>query len=244
MKLICRYLLKIYLKYLTKLVLFIHKPLIIVVAGSVNKYFVKEEIKRALLAEGRLVRSSPKNFNTEIGLPLSVLYLPSGYNSYRRWHTIIFKALKTIWQKNFPDILVLELGASDPGDMNYLLTIIKPQMAVITDLTQRYLESFSDMNELIEEYQNLILSLPSSGVLVVNQDNNRLKDIARNAKCKVVRFGFDEDSDCRIISVEKQNKGQMIVLSYGRQEKKIVINTFGQHHVYAAAVGTIIKDYA
>jgi UDP-N-acetylmuramyl pentapeptide synthase len=78
MKSFFKQLLKYYLKYITKLVLFIHKPVIIAVAGSTNKTFVRDEIRNILEKKGFSVRANPRSFNTEIGLPLAILDLPSG----------------------------------------------------------------------------------------------------------------------------------------------------------------------
>jgi len=85
MKTFLKQLLKYYLKYITKLVLAIHQPLIIGLTGSTNVIFTRDEIKRQLAQTGLAARSNPKNFNTEIGLPLAILNLPSGYNSYRHY---------------------------------------------------------------------------------------------------------------------------------------------------------------
>ena len=94
MKKILKIFLKLYLKILTKIALCIHRPLVIAVAGSINKPFVKMAIKDVLTEAGFKCRANPKNFNTEIGLPLAILYLESGYNSYRKWAEIVVKALE------------------------------------------------------------------------------------------------------------------------------------------------------
>ncbi len=185
-------LLQYYLKYITKLVLFIYRPTIITIAGSTNKTFVKEEIKKVLKKQGLIIRSNPKSFNTEIGLPLAILNLSSGYNSYRLWLPIIFQAAKAIFNKNFPKILVLELGISEPADMKYLLSIIHPKIAVITDITQRYLESFSDMDELVSEYEYLAKKIDKSGLIILNYDNLRVRKLATSTKVKIKFFGLQK----------------------------------------------------
>lgn len=243
MKKVLKFFLKIYLKYLTKLTIAIHRPLIIGISGSVNKYFVKEEVKNALMSKDYKVRSAPKNFNTEIGLPLSVLYLPSGYNSYKAWLPIIFKAIPAIWKKDFPKILILELGASEPGDMKYLLTVIKPQIAIITDITQRYVESFSDMDELVGEYEKLIAKLGNSGLLIFNNDNNRIATIASRAKCEAVSIGSTEDADWQITNLNTVEDGQEVIVKNKNETKQYKINKFGKHHVFSLIAGIVIKNY-
>lgn len=243
MKTIFKKILATYLKFITKIILFIHKPKIIAVAGSINKTFTKEEIKSILESQGLNARSNPKNFNTEIGLPLSILYLPSGYNSYKNWLPIILKAPLAVFHKNFPEYLVLELGTSDPGDMRYLLSIARPQIAIITDITQRYLESFSDMDELVEEYKYLAQIIPNDGLLILNGDNERIKTVGVAAKCKTIFFGIDNPCQWQGINITKSLDGQRVTIVNEGKKNEHFIKRFGRHHVYALLVGQIIKKY-
>jgi UDP-N-acetylmuramoyl-tripeptide--D-alanyl-D-alanine ligase len=243
MKLILKKILQYYLKYLTKFVLTIHRPTIIAIAGSTNKTFIKDEISKILRKEGINTRSNPKSFNTEIGLPLSILNLPSGYNSYKNWLPIIMKATSQIFKSNFPRFLVLELGVSDPKDMKYLLSIIKPRIAIITDLTQRYLESFDDMDELAGEYEHLVKKIKPYGLLVLNYDNPRIKNMANISKITTKYFGLSDGAHWQAIEVKKEDRGQVIKVNYNDIVNQYTINRFGRHHVYSLLVGLIIKDY-
>ncbi len=242
MKSILKPILKYYLKIITKLVLFFKKPTIIAIAGSSNKTFTKQEIKKTLIGEGINVRANPKNFNTEIGLPLSILHLPSGYNEYKKWLPAILKAPKILFQKNFPQYLVLSLGTSDPGDMKYLLTIVKPKISIITDITQRYLESFSDMDKLVKEYELLAQKTDPNGFLVLNYDNFRVRSLNKKTKAKVKFFGFHEKSDFRVLNKEKKIEGELIETTLN-PGLKIQIGKFGKHNIYAYLISQIIKQY-
>ena len=241
MKTIFKFILKNYLKYITKIVLFIHKPIIIGVAGSLNKTFVKDEINRVLRDRGLEVRSNPRSFNTNIGLPLAILNLPSGYNSYRRWLPIIGQAFGAIF-KSFPmhSVLVLELGISDPGDAKYLFSIIKPEIVVITEVTQRYLEGFESMNELVQEYEYLVSQVPEDGLVILNNDNQRVKSLESKIKAEKVFFGFNDGADWRVREISKNITEQIIKIEHEKNIVEYKINRFGEHHVYAKLVGLII----
>jgi len=247
MKAILKCLLKYYLKYITKLVILIHRPLIIGVTGSVNEVFTKEEIKRQLTEAGYEVRSNPKNFNTEIGLPLAILNLPSGYNSYENWLPIILRAFKSIIEPKFPKILVLGLGVAEPGDMKYLMSLVRPKIAVITDITQRYIESFEDMDKLAGEYELLIKTVTArKGHLILNYDNPRIRKLAEfdKAPVKSVFFGLNETGPKNYWHgkiVEKNLNGQKIKITNDGLISEHQIPRFGQHHVYALLIGLIIK---
>ena len=250
MKLFLKVILKYYLKYLTKLALFIHRPLIIAVAGSTNKTFVKNAINEMLEGEGREARSNPKSFNTEIGLPLAILNLPSGYNSYKNWLPIILKAAKQIFTASFPKILVLELGASDRGDMKYLLSMISPPIAVITDITQRYIEGFGYMDELVKEYEYLAKKIKKTGLVVLNYDNTRIRSLAKEIRAKAVFFSLvnnnynlDDASLWQAAELKKEDNGQLVKVIHNNIISEHKINSFGEHHVYALLICLIIKDY-
>ncbi|SRR6056297_1370520 len=241
MKKIFKILLKYYLKYITKLALLVHRPTIVAVAGSTNKSFVKKEIKKTLEKKDLKVRANPKNFNTEIGLPLAILYLPSGYNEYRKWLPVIFKAPLKIFQKNFPSCLILELGTSDAGDMKYLLSLVKPRISIVTNITQRYLEGYNDMNEMVKEFA--LLAAKTSNLLILNNDNNRVRELASRAQAKIIKFGEKDDSDYKIKDIKKEKKGQTFILKNKKKNRDIELNKFGKHHIHAHTISFIIKDY-
>ncbi len=243
MKLILKPLLKYYLKYITKLVLFIHRPRIIVVAGSTNKTFVRDEIKKVLLAKGCTVRANPKNFNTEIGLPLAILNIGSGYNSYRGWLPIIADAAAAIFAKNFPAVLVLELGVARRGDMRYLLSIVKPEICVITDITQRYIESFSGLDQMVKEYAYLVKNMSTSGQVILNYDNLKIRALAKRTKAKVIYFGQTVSSEAgfKIEKITRTEQGESVEVRHKNLHKELAIPRFGTHHAYAAAVGVIVQ---
>jgi len=242
MRIFFRLILKYYLKGITKLVLFIHRPTVIAISGSINKSFFKEEIKKVIRKEEIVTRSNEKSFNTEIGLPLAILNLESGYNSYKRWLPVIYGAFLGIFKSHFSEVLVLELGVSRPGDMRYLLSLVKPRISVITDITQRYLESFSDMDDLSQEYEFLVRNTGRDGLVILNYDNIRLRRIADKTRAKKETFGFGEGSGWRISEARRTDEGQSFKIAHGNSEKEYSIKRFGQHHILAHVVGEIIRD--
>jgi UDP-N-acetylmuramoyl-tripeptide--D-alanyl-D-alanine ligase len=242
MKKIFKTILKYYLKLLTKLAIIIHRPTIIAIAGSVNKSFFRDDLKSMLESKGFSVRATPKNFNTEIGLPLAILYLPSGYNEYFAWLPTIWRAPLAVFQK-FPQILILELGVSDPGNMRYLLSIIKPDIAVITDITQRYLEAFGDMNELVKEYQQLTKKISTKGVIIYNMDNTRIIDLSLSVKCAKISFGLKNSADYQVINFANISDGITFIIQSKNGQKFYKINKFGEHHALSQAASQAIEDF-
>lgn len=244
LKIFFKQFLKYYLKFITKLVLLIHRPMIIGVSGSSNVFFTKEEIRRQLAENNIAARSNPKNFNTEIGLPLAMLNLPAGYNSYLNWLPIIWLAFKSIFTADFPKVLVLAMGASKPGDMKYLMSLAKPDIGVITDITQRYIESFDDIDELVGEYELFVKSIRKNGYLILNGDNQRIKNLSRHFNNSVFYFG-SEKSELKNYwrgEAERQPDGQTIKVASPDGAASYQIRRFGQHHIYALLAGLIVKQ--
>ena len=100
----------------SKLVLWKYKPKIIAITGSVGKTSTKDAVY-AVLSKISYVRKSEKSFNSEIGLPLTVLGVLNGWNNPFVWLGNVFKGLWLfVWPHKYPKWLILEVGISKPND--------------------------------------------------------------------------------------------------------------------------------
>jgi len=241
MKLIFKILLRAYLKMLAKIRLALFRPTVIAIAGSTNKTITKNAVAAALGEAGVEVRAGADGFNTDIGLSLAILNLPSGYNSYHGWLPVMLAAPARIFKKD-ARYLILEFGISDAGDMAYLLSIVRPHIAVITDITQRHREGFENMNELFEEYHLFARKTNDKGMLVVNNDNLRTKKLTATASHPAA-FGFSQDSAWQISIIEKKLNQTSVLVNTGTRARQYEINRPGEHNVYAFVISLIIADY-
>ena len=247
-KIICKYILQYYLKYLAKLVLAIYRPIVIAIAGSANKHFFKEQVKDRLISAGFSVRANPKDFNTEIGLPLAILDLPSGYHSYKKWWSIIWRSPLAFFKK-LPQILVLELGVSNRGNMRYLLSLVNPKIAVITDITQRYLEAFDDMEELVDEYDYLVSQIDNDSLVILNHDNLKVRELTKKTKAEVCFFSLEGEasgqsgqSNFWSASIIKEEGKQQVKIWHQAKQQEYQINRPGDQHVCALLASLIIEE--
>ncbi|MCK5211467.1 hypothetical protein KAJ89_02075, partial [Candidatus Parcubacteria bacterium] len=112
-------LIQLKLKFLAKLIIKKYKPKIIGVTGSVGKTSVREAIY-TVLKEKYSVRRSIKNYNNELGVPLTIINAEAPGKNIFGWLVVFYRALKLIIFKdqNHPEILVLEMGVDKPGDMD------------------------------------------------------------------------------------------------------------------------------
>lgn len=175
-----------------------YKPQIIGITGSVGKTSTKEATARVL---SRLfsLRETYKNYNNELGLPLTILGEVSPGKSILGWLRVFAKARKLIREKNlsYPEALVLEMGVDRPGDMDYLTSIIQPGRAIITKLGQAHLEFFPSLEELHSEKFKIAKHLPDDGVLIYNGDDENTCKLAEKIQCNCLSFGFGETCDVR-----------------------------------------------
>ncbi len=196
-------------------------PEVIAITGSVGKTSAKEAIA-AVLAKKFDLRSSYKNYNNEIGLPLTIIGEPSPGRSLSGWQQILTKAkrLASDPKLSYPQALVLEMGIDHPGDMAYLAEIARPTRAVITRLGTAHAEFFSSVNALHEEKLSLLGFLGENGYFIYNDEDEKLRSFARDCKIKTISYGFGPNADVRadqlrtIITPSNGEGGATFKLSY------------------------------
>jgi UDP-N-acetylmuramoyl-tripeptide--D-alanyl-D-alanine ligase len=173
MKTIFRKIITYILQIESRLVISKYKPKIIAITGSVGKTSTKDAIF-AVLSGVSYVRKSEKSYNSEIGLPLTILGVPNGWNNPLVW---IKNLCKGLWlflgPHTYPTWLVLEVGIGHPGDMHRTADWLQTDVVIITAIgeTPAHIEFFSSRKSLIEEKSSLIQTLKKDGLLILNADD-------------------------------------------------------------------------
>ena len=137
---------------------------VIAVTGSVGKTSTKDLIT-ALIAPHRAVASNPKNFNTEIGLPLAILGAPLG-----------------------TQVMVLEMGMRGFGQIAELTAIAEPDVGVITNIGPVHLEQMGSLEGVAQAKAELLVGLYDGATAIVPSDEPLLEPWLREA-LKIVTFG-------------------------------------------------------
>ncbi|MEK7537318.1 MAG: Mur ligase family protein [Patescibacteria group bacterium] len=244
-----RKLLQSILKILSKAVIRKYNPLIIGITGSVGKTSTKEAVF-AVLKNKFNVRANDASFNNEIGFPMAILGIKKPGRLI--WISNILKSFGLIFSKSkrYPEILVLEMGADKPGDLDYLINIAKPKVGLVTAIGELpvHVEFYSGPEEVVEEKSKLIQALPSDGFAVLNHDDEivlRMKDLSR---AETITFGFNQGavlqaSDVSYFVDSNSNIGGGLSFKVNF-EKSIVpfrlINALGRHQIYAALAAAAI----
>jgi UDP-N-acetylmuramoyl-tripeptide--D-alanyl-D-alanine ligase len=235
------------LKPLIKAVLKKYKPRVIGITGSVGKTSAKEAIFAVLKNKYSVYRNA-KNFNNELGLPLTILGLEkSGGKNIFSWLGIILKAcnLLLFTNKKYPQVLVLEMGADRPGDIKYLTSMAKPDIAVITTIGQSHIEYFGSIENIAKEKISITDSLGKEDFIIINGDDPFLQSVAKNKKTPVRTFGQGASCDIKISKVglvyHRETFGTNFKLNYQGAEMPIFLpNILGSQHAMAAAAACAV----
>lgn len=172
---------------------------VIGITGSRGKTTVKEWLYQLLSADYSLVRS-PRSYNSQIGVPLS------------------------IWEMNDDTQLsIFEAGISQPNEMSSLQSMIRPQLVVITNIGDEHNEGFASMQQKCEEKVELCRDCDC---IIYNGDDKLIRNVVANAGFTVKEIAWsykDSDSPLFISSVKKEKNTTTISYSYLKYDGVITI---------------------
>src|SRR5690606_16720932 len=112
------------------------------------------------------------NLNNRIGVPLTLLATPAG-----------------------ADVLVIEMGTNEPGEIRTLAEIARPTIGVLTTVGESHLEKLGSVEGVLAEKLDLIRALPAQGAAVVGYTPARLPERARAAHPRTRVAGWTERAD-------------------------------------------------
>ncbi len=220
-----------------------YKPQIIAVTGSVGKTSTKDAIF-AVMASTFSVRKSEKSFNSDIGIPLTILGCPNAWYNLFLWIKNIFSGLELIiFSCNYPKWLILEVGADRPNDIKAITKWLKPHIVVITAFAKvpTHIEFFKDKDEVVKEKKYLADALKKDGILIVNGDDEDCMKIKESFKNISYIYGTDDKSD--LIATEINNyysedgtiEGITFKIEYQENIVPIVIKgSLGAKNIYSS----------
>lgn len=244
----------------SRLVLKKYKPRIVAVTGSVGKTSAKDAIASVLAsasAGGRrqnfTVRKSKKSFNSEIGIPLTILDCENAWGSLFGWVKNILRGAELVLFRNdYPDILVLEAGAGKPGDIVWITNLITPEVAVMTRIgdVPVHVEYFSSPEAILREKARLVEAVPKGGLVVLNHDDARVMTVVDKCRAEVATFGFSPDATLRaehdkVHYHDSKPVGVTFKVAYddGGSIPVNIMGAFGRQHVYAALAALTVAAH-
>jgi UDP-N-acetylmuramoyl-tripeptide--D-alanyl-D-alanine ligase len=193
---------------------------VIGITGSVGISTTKELTAEVLHHSYRTCKNEG-NLNNEIGLPLSLLKI--GPNHERA---------------------VLEMGFYVPGEIALLSEIARPQVGVITNISEVHLERAGSMEAIVQGKGELVEGLPPDpdGVAILNKDDRRVREMAKRTKARVFYYGLSPEADLWADDIEGLGlAGVRFAFHHLGEAFRVRVPLLGRHSVHtalrAAAVG-------
>ena len=240
-----------------------YKPKIVAITGSVGKTSTKDAVF-TVLSKHFFTRKSEKSFNSEIGVPLTILGLSNGWNNPFIWlHNVlrgflICLPIPFLSSKPFPTWLVLEIGADRPGDIESVSKWLSPDIVIITRFgaVPVHVEFFKSQQEVIREKSFLVKALKDTGTLLLNEDDSdvrALRELKQTCRtCKIVSWSIDSPSDFKASNLDiiyddrsglSVPSGITFRVNYrGNSVPLRIAGTLGKQHVYPAVVALATGD--
>jgi UDP-N-acetylmuramoyl-tripeptide--D-alanyl-D-alanine ligase len=245
-----RRLIRLKLKFLARWIIKKYQPVVIGITGSLGKSSTKEAVY-AVLADKLAVRMSPKNYNNELGVPLTIIgaLAPVGQN----WLPVFLRAWKLICRTdpNYPCVLILEMGVDRPGDMAYLTKIVEPTVGIVTAVSYAHLEYFGSLSAIQKEKQGLVTSLVNKGLAVLNYDDLATREMAESSKARVLTYGLHAGANLQAQDIvfnftkgDYELAGVNFKLNYNGSIVPVLMpNVLAETAIYAALAAAAVGIY-
>lgn len=170
---------------------------VIAITGSNGKTIVKEWLYQLLSSDYNTVRS-PRSYNSQLGVPLSVWQMNNDFN-----------------------LAIFEAGISMPGEMQQLANIIQPDIGILTNIGNAHDENFASTQQKIQEKCKLFAICKT---VILNGDNELvLKLLSAQSKAELITWGNNESNSIQILSQQKNENDVVIDLKYQGKTSKLII---------------------
>ncbi|WP_375330266.1 UDP-N-acetylmuramoyl-tripeptide--D-alanyl-D-alanine ligase [Candidatus Tisiphia endosymbiont of Nemotelus uliginosus] len=173
------------------------------VTGSSGKTGTKEAIKTVLSHFGSTF-ASRGNFNNHLGVPINLASLPDDI-----------------------EYAVFEMGMNHPGEIRALTKMVRPDISVITTISEAHLEFFQSQLHLVDAKCEIFEGMSKDGIAVIDLDSPYYNQVLQNLKQlsinNIYSFGTSPYADCSLISYEYQQITQQVRLRYSIHNTKIDI---------------------
>ena len=139
------------------------------ITGSNGKTTTKEILFHILNSQYS-VSMTPGNYNSTIGMPMSFFSISSSN-----------------------DIFIAEMGINSIGEMKYLSEIAKPDLGLITNISEAHIQNFKSVEEIYNEKVILLESLQKTGVAFLNMDDSFISTTQLINNAKIIKYGFNDN---------------------------------------------------
>jgi UDP-N-acetylmuramoyl-tripeptide--D-alanyl-D-alanine ligase len=184
---------------------------VIGLTGSSGKTTTKE-MMAAIIGRKKNILKTEGNLNNLIGLPQTIFRLTGDH-----------------------ELMILEMGTNSRGEIKRLTQIAMPDIGLITNVGPAHLAGFGSIDVVREEKNDLLLNIPSSGIAIINLDDEAVTTAAERWNGRRITFSMSPNADVTVKDIEKNGvKGVRFNLIMGGNTQKVEMRIAGLHHVYNA----------
>lgn len=191
---------------------------IVGITGSVGKTTTREMVAAALSAKYNTFKT-PGNHNSQIGVPLTISEI-SGMDQ----------------------IAVLELGMSEPGEMEVIAEIAAVNCAVMTNIGVTHIENLGSRENILKEKLHIQDGMKEGGILFVNGDNDMLSTVYAKEGCRTVRYGLGSDNEYRAEELTYNDGCPEFVMVHDDERIPVKLSVMGEHNVMNALAALAVAD--
>jgi UDP-N-acetylmuramoyl-tripeptide--D-alanyl-D-alanine ligase len=187
------------------------------ITGSSGKTSTKDFTKGALGAS-LSVHATAGNLNNQIGVPMTLLATPAGV-----------------------DVLVVEMGTNEPGEIGKLAWVARPTVSILTTVGESHLEKLGSVAGVLEEKLDIVRALPAGGTAVVGDTPPMLPERARatHARTRVAGWTERADQDLRPVGVEVDAHGAH---RFAWRGAPVTLTVPGRHMVQNALLALAVAE--
>lgn len=185
-----------------------YQTTIIGITGSYGKTSTKN-ILYSMLKEDYQVLATEKSYNTMNGVSKNI------NNLLDKLH----------------QMMIVEMGATRRKDITKLVDLTHPKYGIVTGIGPQHLESFKSLENIVNEKMQLIDSLPSDGIGIINGDDNLIENYNIQSQCRIIKFGLDKKCDYWAHEIKKGNQGLEFKITYQGREVTVKTKLLGKHNV-------------
>lgn len=191
---------------------------VIAITGSSGKTSTKD-IVASVVSQKYNTLKTEGNFNSQIGLPLTILKL--------REHNAI----------------VVEMGMNQLKEISALTKVAKPTIAIITNVGTSHIGNLGSRENILKAKLEILEGLTKDGTLIINNDNDLLHEWNKtNKQYKVKTFGIDNQSDIMASNIQNNEKGSIFNTNIEQNTLTIEVPVGGKHFVYNALCAITVGE--
>ncbi len=199
-----------FLNHLARMVRNTSAARFIAITGSSGKTTVKTMLGN-LLNQYSKTYFSPSSYNNHYGVPLSI----SNMNFYDNYG-------------------VFEVGMSKFKEIYKLSALVKPHIAIITNISEAHLENFRNIGGIAKAKSEIIYNIEKGGTVILNRDDkffNYFKKVAKKNNIKVISFGYSKKSNIRFTGIRKKNAKYILTISSDNKNINLEINNNNKNYI-------------